>query len=145
MGECDKEMGKMYAKKEGRKIDDVVEYQRRVMEKIKTLSLERLKVVLDFIEYLEEKEELEATLEVLKDEETMENIKAADDAWEAGRIEEFMPWEKVRGDVQNTYSQESSNKIYKELDDKTAAKINNAIDALKENPFYGRNIKRLRG
>ena len=36
-------------------------------------------------------------------------------------------------------------KIYKELDDKTAAKINNAIDALKENPFYGRNIKRLRG
>jgi len=23
--------------------------------------------------------------------------------------------------------------------------INNAIDALKENPFYGRNIKRLRG
>ena len=36
-------------------------------------------------------------------------------------------------------------KIYEELDDKTAAKINNAIDALKENPFYGRNIKRLRG
>jgi len=35
----------MYAKKEGRKMDDVVEYQRRVMEKIKTLSLERLRVV----------------------------------------------------------------------------------------------------
>ena len=86
----------MYAKKEGRKMDDVVEYQRRVMEKIKTLSLERLKVVLDFIEYLEEKEELEATLEVLKDEETMEHIKAADDAWEARRMEEFMPWEKVK-------------------------------------------------
>jgi len=39
----------------------------------------------------------------------------------------------------------SAAKIYRELDDKTAAKINNAIDALKENPFYGRNIKRLRG
>jgi len=50
--------------------------------------------VLDFI--LEGKEELEATLEVLKDKETMENIKAADEAWEAGRMEEFMPWEKVR-------------------------------------------------
>jgi len=34
-------------------MDEVVEYQRRVMEKIKTL--ERLRVVLDFI--LEEKEE----------------------------------------------------------------------------------------
>jgi len=88
----------MCAKKEAEKMDDVVEYQRRVMEKIKTLSLERLKVVLDFI-YLEEKEEWEATLEVLKDKETMQNIKAADEAWEARRMEEFMPWEKVRRDV----------------------------------------------
>jgi len=85
----------MCAKKEAEKMDEVVEYQRRVMEKIKTLSLERLKVVLDFI-YLEEKEEWEATLEVLKDEETMEHIKAADEAWEASRMEEFMPWEKVK-------------------------------------------------
>ena len=77
-------------------MDEIVEYQRRVMEKIKTLSLERLKVVLDFIEYHEEKEELEATLEVLNDKETMEHIKAADDAWEARRMEEFMPWEKVK-------------------------------------------------
>ena len=86
----------MCAKKEGRKMNEVVEYQSRVVEKIKALSLERLKVVLDFIEYLEEKEELEATLEVLKDKETMEHIKAADDAWEARRMEEFMPWEKVK-------------------------------------------------
>ena len=92
-------------------MDEVVEYQRRVMEKIKALSLERLKVVLDFIEYLEEKEEWEATLEVLKDKETMENIKAADEAWEARRMEEFMPWEKVRRDVQDTYSQKSSKDI----------------------------------
>jgi len=26
----------------------------------------------------------------------MENIKAADEAWEARRMEEFVPWEKVR-------------------------------------------------
>ena len=102
MGECDRKMGKANKVVEGKvlkrrgKMDEVVEYQRRVMEKIKALSLERLKVVLDFIEYLEEKEEWEATLEVLKDNETMENIKAADDAWEARRIEEFMPWEKVK-------------------------------------------------
>jgi len=83
-------------KRRQKKMDEVVEYQRRVMEKIKALSLERLRVVLDFIEYLEGKGEWEATLEVLKDKETMENIKAADDAWEARRMEEFMPWEKVR-------------------------------------------------
>ena len=71
-------------------MDDVVEYQRRVMEKIKMLSPERPKVVLDFIEYLEEKGEWEATLEVLRDEETVENIKAVDEAWEARRMEEFM-------------------------------------------------------
>ena len=90
-------------------MDDAEEYQKRVMEEIKTL--ERLRVALDFIEYLEEKEEWEATLEVLGDEETMENIKAADEAWEARRMEEFVPWEKVRRDVQDTYSQESSKDI----------------------------------
>ncbi len=67
-----------------------MEYQKRVMEEIKMLSPERPKVVLDFVEYLEEKEEWEATLEVLGDEETMENIKDADEAWEARRMEEFM-------------------------------------------------------
>ena len=101
----------MYAKKEAEKLDDVVEYQRRVMEKIKTLSLERLKVVLDFIEYLEEKEEWEATLEVLKDEETMENIKAADDAWEARRMEEFMPWEKEKGCSRYLFTREQQRYI----------------------------------
>ncbi|MGB3458764.1 MAG: type II toxin-antitoxin system RelE/ParE family toxin [Halobacteriota archaeon] len=36
-------------------------------------------------------------------------------------------------------------KRYEKLDDKTSARLNKAIDALKENPFYGRDIKRLRG
>ncbi|MFQ6073095.1 MAG: DUF2281 domain-containing protein, partial [Methanosarcinales archaeon] len=39
--------------------------EKRVIEKIKTLSEDRLKTVIDFIEYLEEKESWEATLEVL--------------------------------------------------------------------------------
>ena len=49
--------------------------------------------------FLRRKRKGEATLEVLGDEETMENIKAADEAWEARRMEEFVPWEKVRRDV----------------------------------------------
>jgi mRNA interferase RelE/StbE len=36
-------------------------------------------------------------------------------------------------------------KVYKKLDDKTTVRINKAIEALKENPFYGKDIKRLRG
>ena len=36
-------------------------------------------------------------------------------------------------------------KTYNKLDDKTAARINKALDARKENPFYGKDIKRLRG
>jgi mRNA-degrading endonuclease RelE of RelBE toxin-antitoxin system len=36
-------------------------------------------------------------------------------------------------------------KRYEKLDDKTSARLNKAMDALKENPFYGRDIKRLRG
>jgi mRNA-degrading endonuclease RelE of RelBE toxin-antitoxin system len=35
-------------------------------------------------------------------------------------------------------------KRYEKLDDKTSARLNKAMDALKENPFYGRDIKRLR-
>ncbi|MFQ6120259.1 MAG: DUF2281 domain-containing protein [Methanosarcinales archaeon] len=70
--------------------------EKRVIEKIKTLSEDRLKTVIDFIEYLEEKESWEATLEVLGDKDSMKNIRAADDAWESGAMEEFVSWEKVK-------------------------------------------------
>ena len=36
-------------------------------------------------------------------------------------------------------------KAYENLDNRTAARVNKSIDALKENPFYGKNIKKLRG
>jgi len=84
---------------------DVIRYQKRVVEKIKTLSDSRLKAALDFIEYLEEKEDWEATWEVLRDKESLENIKAADNAWESRRLDEFIPWEKERKDVQNSPAQ----------------------------------------
>ena len=84
---------------------DVIRYQKRAIEKIKTLSDSRLKAALDFIEYLEEKEEWEATWEVLRDKESLENIKAADDDWESRRMEKFISWAKVRRDVQNSSAQ----------------------------------------
>jgi len=36
-------------------------------------------------------------------------------------------------------------KAYEKLDEKTATKINKSIDILERNPFYGKNIKRLKG
>ena len=76
-----------------------VNYKRKAIEKLDLLSPERQKVVLDFIEYLEQKEELDASLEILADEESIRNIRDADQAWEAGRIQEFTSWNKVKRHV----------------------------------------------
>ena len=77
----------------------VVNYKRKAIEKLDVLSPDRLKVVLDFIEYLEQKEELDATLEILADEESMRNIRTADQAWEMGKMQEFTSWNKVKRHV----------------------------------------------
>ena len=47
------------------------------------------------IEYLEQKEEPDATLEIPADEESMRNIRAADQGWEAAKMQEFTSWKKV--------------------------------------------------
>ena len=75
------------------------DYKKKAIEKLDLLSHDRLKVVLDFIEYLEQKEELDPTLEILADDNSMQNIKAADQAWEAGKMHEFTSWNKVKRHV----------------------------------------------
>ena len=77
----------------------VVNYKKKAIEKLDVLSHDRLKVVLDFIEYLEQKEELDATLEILADEKSMRNIRTADQAWEGGSMQEFTSWNKVKRHV----------------------------------------------
>ena len=76
-----------------------VNYKRKAIEKLDLLSSDRLKVVLDFIEYLEQKEDLDATLEIVADDISMQNIKAADQAWESGKVQEFTSWNKVKRHV----------------------------------------------
>ena len=76
-----------------------VNYKKKAIEKLDLLSHDRLKVVLDFIEYLEQKEDLDSTLEILADENSMQNIKAADQAWDAGNVQEFTSWNKVKRHV----------------------------------------------
>lgn len=80
-------------------MSSIIEYRKEVLAKIETLSESRLKSVLDFVGYLADKEEWDATLEILSNADAVKNIKDADEAWKDKRNEEFSPWEAVRRDV----------------------------------------------
>lgn len=58
-----------------------------------------MRVAVDFIDYLKEKEEMEATLEILSSHELMAQIEEAERAIKKGKFEEFIPWEKVKRNV----------------------------------------------
>jgi len=63
------------------------------------LSEEKLTVAVDFLGYLREKEEMEATLEILSSHELMTQIEESEKAIKKGRLDEFIPWEKMKRDV----------------------------------------------
>jgi hypothetical protein len=73
--------------------------KRQAKKTLEELSPEKIKVAVDFLEYLKEKEEMEATLEVLSSRELMSQLKSAEAAIRRGKFEEFIPWEKVRRNV----------------------------------------------
>ena len=73
--------------------------KREAKKAIDELSEEKVKVAIDFIDYLKEKEEMEATLEILSSREIMAQIKEAEKAIKKGRLKEFVPWEKVKRNV----------------------------------------------
>jgi hypothetical protein len=73
--------------------------KREAKKAIDELSEEKVKVAIDFIDYLKEKEEIEATLEILSSREIMAQIKEAEKAIKKGRLKEFVPWEKVKRNV----------------------------------------------
>jgi hypothetical protein len=54
---------------------------------------------MDFLEYLKEKEEMEATLEVLSSHELRSQIEQAELAIKNGKDKEFIPWEKLKRNV----------------------------------------------
>ncbi|HJW85406.1 MAG TPA: hypothetical protein VJ440_02100 [Candidatus Brocadiaceae bacterium] len=66
---------------------------------IDTLSEEKVRVAIDFIDYLKEKEEMEATLEILSSRELMVQIEEAGKAIKKGNLHEFVSWEKVKRNV----------------------------------------------
>jgi hypothetical protein len=73
--------------------------KKQAKKAIEELSEEKVKVAVDFLEYLRDKEEIEATLEILGSSELRSQLEEADRAIEQGRLSEFIPWEKARRNV----------------------------------------------
>ncbi|MBI5788234.1 MAG: hypothetical protein HZA78_05205 [Candidatus Schekmanbacteria bacterium] len=61
---------------------------------INHLTEDKIKVVISFMEFLEDKEYWDATREILANPRMMDEIKEADKAWQSGKKEEFVSWEK---------------------------------------------------
>ena len=73
-----------------------VQIKERTKQAIDRLSEARVRLILDFIEYLNEKEEWEATKEILEDKGMMEDIRACDEDIEKGETDNFIPWNEVK-------------------------------------------------
>ncbi|WKZ18468.1 MAG: hypothetical protein QY310_13710 [Candidatus Jettenia sp. CY-1] len=73
--------------------------KKKAKEAIDELSEDKVKVAIDFLNYLKEKEGAEATLEILSSNKLMEQIRAAEEAIKADKIDEFVEWDKVKRNV----------------------------------------------
>ncbi len=73
-----------------------VQIKERTKQAIDRLSEARVRLILDFIEYLNEKEEWEATKEILEDKGMMEDIRACDEDLEKREMDKFIPWNEVK-------------------------------------------------
>jgi len=72
------------------------DYRSKLMGELKSLSEERVKAVADFAAYLKEREEWEATAEVLGNEELAQQIKESRKAWAEDRKAEFVSLEELK-------------------------------------------------
>ena len=73
-----------------------VSLQQQAVELIEQLSTEKLKAVVDYLSYLQDKEAWEATQELMGDPEIAKSLKRAEADIKAGRLKR---WEDVRRDV----------------------------------------------
>jgi len=73
--------------------------KREAKRTIEELSEDKVKVAVDFLEYLKRKETTEATLEILTSRELMAQIKDAEKSIKKNKMEDFVPWEKAKRHV----------------------------------------------
>jgi len=71
-------------------------YKGKLMEEVETLSSERVKAVADFAAYLKEREEWEATGEILGNEELAQQVRESRKAWAEDRKGEFVSLEELK-------------------------------------------------
>ena len=71
-------------------------YKSKLLEEIEALSEDRVKAVADFAAYLREREEWEATAEILGNEELAQQVKKSRKAWADGRKEGFVSLEELK-------------------------------------------------
>jgi hypothetical protein len=65
-------------------------YKSKLLEAVKSLSEERIKALADFAAYLREREEGEATAEILGNEELAQQVRRSRKVWAEGRKGEFV-------------------------------------------------------
>lgn len=70
-------------------------YKSKLLEEVESLSEERVKALADFAAYLREREEWEATAEILGNEELAQQIRRSRKAWAEGRKEGFVALEEL--------------------------------------------------
>lgn len=73
--------------------------KKQARKSVEELSEEKLRVVIDFMDYLKGKEEMEATLEILSSHELMEQIGEAERSIKKEKLDDFIPWKKVKRNV----------------------------------------------
>jgi len=71
-------------------------YKAKLLEELKSLSEGRVKAVADFAAYLREREEWEATGEILGNEELAQEVKESRKAWAEDRKGEFVSLEELK-------------------------------------------------
>jgi hypothetical protein len=71
-------------------------YKDKLMEEVESLSEERVKAVADFAAYLKEREEWEATAEVLRNKELTQQVKESQKAWAGGKKREFVSLDELK-------------------------------------------------
>ncbi|MBT9538060.1 MAG: hypothetical protein IVZ94_08000 [Nitrospirae bacterium] len=68
----------------------------KIFSDFERLSKQRKKEVADFVAYLNAKEEIETTKEILRDKDFLNSIMRGDEDFKAGRVKR---WSEVREDV----------------------------------------------
>jgi hypothetical protein len=78
---------------------EMVNYKKKLKSQIEVLSEEKLKLISNFVDFIENKECWEETKQILLNKRLMNDIKKADRDLKENKLDEFMVWDKIKEDV----------------------------------------------